>query len=132
MLSAAQSCSLSSLYIRLVLLRLPVSIKVSICRLVAEIANGDPKEWTLEDIYNAQYPLACVNETLRIYNTAVGAARIAVQDTILGCFKVPAGTVCISDIYAMHRNEVSNLLLSIQYACPTHDSLLHDSLCRGS
>ena len=49
---------------------------------------------------------ACVKETLRLYNTAVGAPRLAARDTQLGEHFVPAGTICISDIYCLHRNEV--------------------------
>lgn len=81
-----------------------------LCRLMEEgnrvLGGRDAAEWRYTDLQQMPFALACVNETLRLYNTAVGAPRIAAQDTQLGSYAVPAGTVCISDIYCLHRNEV--------------------------
>lgn len=63
----------------------------------------------LNDLTKLPFLAACVKETLRLFNTAVGAPRVAVKDTQLGDYAVPAGTICISDIYALHRNEVSKI-----------------------
>ena len=66
----------------------------------------DPASWTMQTFTKIPLVAACINETLRMYNTAVGAHRIAIEDIELGGYMVPKGTVHISDIYSMHRNEV--------------------------
>lgn len=81
-----------------------------LCRLIEEgkrvLGDRDAADWRYTDLRQMPFALACVNETLRLYNTAVGAPRVAAQDTKLGMYALPAGTVCISDIYCLHRNEV--------------------------
>ena len=90
----------------------------------------DPANWNMQTLTKIPLAAACIKETLRMYNTAVGAPRIAVEDTGLGGYMVPKGTVCISDIYSMHRNEVlmqhAVLLFDLEHPCSKRRTLLPD------
>ena len=84
---------------------------VMLCRCRTEIADladrkPDVDTWTYSDIVQLTFVTACINETLRLFNAAVGAPRVTTVATELGGYQVRKGTIIISDIYSLHRNEV--------------------------
>lgn len=58
---------------------------------------------TAEDLNQLQYTERCVQEALRIYPPAYNFTRIAVQDTSIGGYRIPAGAMVIVAPYATHR-----------------------------
>ena len=58
---------------------------------------------TAEDLNRLQYTEQCVQEALRIYPPAYNFTRIAIQDTSIGDYRIPAGAMVIVAPYATHR-----------------------------
>ena len=44
-----------------------------------------------------------VKEGMRLHPPFIGTSRVAVEDTMLGDYQIPAGTVVIAGFYAIHR-----------------------------
>ena len=64
------------------------------------LGERDP---TADDLNRLQYTEQCVQEALRIYPPAYNFTRIAVQDTSIGGYYIPAGSMVIVAPYATHR-----------------------------
>ena len=87
-----------------------VLFDVQLYRCRAEIAKlsadkADVKSWNHSDLQQLKFVTACINETLRLFNVAVGAPRLAALSTELGGYSIPQGAIVISDIYCLHHNE---------------------------
>ncbi|KAK9803013.1 hypothetical protein WJX73_010620 [Symbiochloris irregularis] len=77
--------------------------RADIAKLAAIKPNSDT--WSYSDMAQLTFVTACINETLRLFNAAVGAPRLATEATELGGYPIRKGAIVISDIYTLHRNE---------------------------
>jgi cytochrome P450 len=60
---------------------------------------------TLEDLPNLRYTEMVLAESIRLYPPAWSIGRLAIANTRVGEFDIPAGSVCLLSPYVMHRTE---------------------------
>eukprot|EP00884_Botryococcus_braunii_P014093 jgi/Botrbrau1/22685/Bobra.0132s0028.1 len=59
---------------------------------------------TADDLKRMPKLTAVISETLRLYPAAAGFARYALEDCVLGKYKVPKGTRVVPSTYCLHRH----------------------------
>ncbi len=71
------------------------------------LSDTPPHTWTAELLSPSNMPLlnACIQETLRLWPAAVAQSRMTKEDTVLGEYLFPKGSLISLDIYALHRHE---------------------------
>jgi len=65
------------------------------------LGDRDP---TAEDVASLTYLRQVLDEGMRLYPSAYITSRLAVADTTVAGFDVPAGSVAAASFYALHRN----------------------------
>ena len=73
-------------------------------RLRAEVEGIGDRELTPEDVPRLGYTKQVLHEALRLCPPAAAVARETMQDIEVDGYRVPAGTLVIFGIYAVHRD----------------------------
>jgi cytochrome P450 len=73
-------------------------------RAEARAVLGDERAPTIADLPKLPYTLQVVEEVLRLYPPAWCFERIAIEDDVVGGFRVPKGTIVGIAPFVMHRN----------------------------
>lgn len=58
---------------------------------------------TADDLARLEYTERVINETLRLYSPIHSISRVALEDDVLGGYRIPAGTMLYISLYATHR-----------------------------
>ena len=72
------------------------------CELESVCGDRDP---TFADLPELEYTEAIVDETLRLYPPLTEVYREALETTVLGDYRIPAGTTLQLSAYGIHRDE---------------------------
>jgi len=73
-------------------------------RVRAEVAEIGDRELTPEDVPRLGYTIRVLQEALRLCPPAAAVARETMQDIEVDGYRVPAGTLVLFGIYAVHRD----------------------------
>lgn len=73
-------------------------------RVRVEVAGIGDRELTPDDVSGLGYTIQVLHEALRLCPPAPGVVREAMQDIEVDGYRVPAGTLILIGIYAIHRD----------------------------
>jgi cytochrome P450 len=79
------------------------SIEAKVLAEIDEVTKGEPLR--PEQVGQLTYTRQVFSEAMRLYPPAPIITRTAIQDFQLGSYTIPAGTVLVVPIYAVHRHE---------------------------
>ncbi|HZA10898.1 cytochrome P450 [Mycobacterium sp.] len=73
-------------------------------RVLAEVAELGDRQLTPDDVSSLGFTVQVLNEALRLCPPAPITVRLAMKDIAVDGYRVPAGTLVVVGIYAMHRD----------------------------
>jgi cytochrome P450 len=76
-------------------------VRERLCAEVADVLGG--RLPTADDLGRLEYTERVINETLRLYSPIHSISRVALEDDVLGGYRIPAGTMLYVSLYATHR-----------------------------
>ncbi|CAL1684726.1 unnamed protein product [Lasius platythorax] len=71
---------------------------------VAAAVQENGNKFTIKLLQNLPYLSRCLKEVLRLYPPAYAISRVTSEDIKLPSYLIPAGTILILNIYAVHRD----------------------------
>ena len=76
-------------------------VQDKLCRECVQVLEESDDHFTKKTLTSAKYVSAVLKESLRLNPISIGAGRILAEETVFGGYRVPAGTVMVS------QNQVS-------------------------
>jgi cytochrome P450 len=73
-------------------------------RVAAEVTAIGDRELTPDDVPRLEYTIQVLHEALRLCTPAAVISRIALRDIAVDGYRVPAGSVLLFGVYAIHRD----------------------------
>lgn len=73
-------------------------------RVAAEVTDLGDRDLTPDDVPRLPYTVAVLHEALRLCPPAAAIGRMAMQDITVDGYRIPAGTMLIAGVYAVHRD----------------------------